>query len=266
MPQVSTSMSKALPGGDLYAAGASVSVDGKVGRDLTASGFTVRLRKGANVAGNARIAGGSVRILAPIEGSLVVTAGRLEINAPVSGDASLTAAEISFGDDAKINGNLSYSAPSRIAIPASVIDPEKVTFTQITRPEAFKGLREGFGEGWSPWPSFFAILFAFVLSIVFLTLIGAVLLAVIPGTVEAARERASNRAGMSLLAGFFGLAMLIGLVPVSGMTIIGIPFIPIAVLLIAAVWIVSYLLGVYAISLRIAGAFRHGSLRPTSRG
>ena len=237
-------------GGDLYAVGASVSVDGEVGRDLTASGFTVRVRDGAKVAGNARISGASVRVSAPIDGSLVVAAGRLEIDAAIGGDVRIAAGEIIFGDDAKIAGSLSYSAPSRLVIPASVIEPEKVTFTQITRPEAFRDLGKEFAEGWSPWPSFLAILSAFVMTIVFLVLTGAILLAVMPATVEAARERMSGRPGMSLLAGFFGLAMLIGLVPVSGMTIIGIPFIPIALLLIAAAWIVSYLLGVYAISVR----------------
>ncbi|WP_421858902.1 hypothetical protein [Oricola sp.] len=242
-------------GGDLYAIGASVSVTGDVGRDLTASGFTVRLREGGRVAGNARISGGSVKVFGPIGGSLVAAAGRIEIDAVIEGDVRIVAGEVSFGDDARIDGKLVYSSPSSVKIPDSVIDPERVTYSKITRPETFEDLHGQFGDGWSVWPSFFVILFGFVLTIAFLVMIAAVLLAVIPASADRARQQASEGAGASMLAGFFGLAMLVGLVPVSAMTLIGIPLIPVALLLVAAVWIAGYLLGVYAVSLRVAGAF-----------
>jgi hypothetical protein len=60
----------------------------------------------------------------------------------------------------------------------------------------------------------------------------------------------------SISLGILGLSASIGLVPVSAMTLIGIPLVPIAFLLAFVFWIIGYLIGVFAISVRLTGAFR----------
>ena len=243
-------------GADLYAVGASVSIEAPIGDDLTASGFNVRLKKAASVGGNTRIGAGTVTIDAPLTGSLVVAAGDLTLNAPISGDARITASEITFGENAKISGILSYSAPEEIEIPASVISADRVRYSELKASDMYDEWHKAF-DGSSPsfWKLFAGIISAFIITLAFLLIVAAVFLAFKPETVERLRHRASNNVGTSLLCGFLGMATLWGLVPVSAMTIVGAPLIPIVILAIVAFWTLGYLLGAYAVFWRIAGAF-----------
>ena len=247
----------AAVGADLYASGGSVSIGGAVGADVTAGGFSVRLRPGSSVGGNARLMGGSVKVEGPISGSLAATGGAILLDAPIDGDVLVTGGDITFGPNARIAGQLEYSAPSRIDIPESVIESDRVRYVESDNWRTVRDLRDMAGDHANRfWPSMFGMFAGFVVTLAFLLAIAAFFLAVAPQTVEDGRRRIVERPGASLLTGFLGLATLIGLVPVSAMTLVGIPLIPIAVLTIVAAWILSYALGAYALSLRIATAFR----------
>lgn len=240
---------------DLYAAGASISVRSAVGQDLTIAGFSIELEKGASVAGNARIAGGSVDIAAPIAGNLLVSAGDVDLDATISGDVKLTAGNVSFGPQAKIIGNLTYSSPKRINIPASVITPERVSYTPISH-EAFGDISDTISESVkSPWPAFATMLGGFVVTLVFFLIVGALFLSYAPESVARLRAVIQTYPGKSLLAGFVGLATLVGLIPLSLITMVGIPLIPLVILACFVVWMLGYLLGVYALSMKVASAF-----------
>lgn len=244
-------------GADLYAAGFSVTVEQPVGEDLNAAGFSVDIRQAAAIGGNARAAGGAVTIDAPISGSLVAKAGTLKLNAPVKGDVAITAGRIEFGSAARIGGSLTYSAPKAVDIPASVISADRVHFEKIERGPGFRQIeREARRSMPHFWPSAFGIVFGFVTTIIFLIIVAAVLLAVAPATVERLRQETITRPWTSLVFGFLGLATLVGLVPVSAVTLIGIPFVPIVIFAIVIFWIAAYLLGAYALSWRVATAFR----------
>jgi hypothetical protein len=67
----------------------------------------------------------------------------------------------------------------------------------------------------------------------------------------------------SMTLGLLGFSASIGLVPVSAMTLIGIPLIPIAILIAIAFWVIGYIVGIYALAVRVTGAFRDV---PTSTG
>ncbi|MEP9373654.1 hypothetical protein [Mesorhizobium sp. KR1-2] len=240
-------------GEDLYAAGFAVKVSQPVGGDLTASGFDVDVRQGATIGGNARIGGGTITIDAPISGSLLARGRSLTVNAPIAGDARLAAAKLTFGPDAKIGGELTYSAPEPIEIAPGVIAPDKVHFEKL----------EPFGEmGFFRqnvrmphlWPSFLAVFFSFLVTLAFLFVAAAILLAVAPLTVESLRERTIRRPFLSMGLGVLGLGMLIGLIPISAMSVIGIPLIPVILLAITVFWVAGYLLGIYALSWRVADA------------
>lgn len=243
-------------GGDLYAVGASVSITSRIAEDLTAAGFSVRLRSNGSVEGNARLTAGTIRIDGPISGSLMAAGGKIVLNAPVTGDVRLTAGNIAIGDDARIGGNLVYAAPAEIDIPASVIPADRVRFTQIASPEGFDGFREMMTEPQSMfWPSFFTILATFIVTLTFLLVVAAIFLALLPSRVEQAFNLVNTKPGISVLAGFLAMALLFGLVPVSAMTLIGAPLIPIVLLFIVVGWMAAYLLGAYAAAVRLGGAF-----------
>jgi len=174
----------------------------------------------------------------------------------VMGDAWLTGSNIRFGDDATIAGSLTYVAPAPIDIPESVITADRVTFIELTSQEGVDELRRGLDQRGSLfWPSLFGMVIGFIFTTLFMLALAAVALAFFPRAVEQTRLMAGERVGACLLAGVAGLSMLFGLVPVSAMTLIGIPLIPFVILLIMVAWTLSYLLGVYVLSMRLAGAF-----------
>lgn len=243
--------------GDLYAAGSNISIKSKIDEDLSASGFTVHLENAAAIGGNVRLAGGTVTIDAPVTGSLVAAGGNVKLNAPIQGDVSITASNITFGPDAKILGKLIYSSREKMDIPESVIAQSKVEFKQLTHRGMASEVSDRFEESMSHfWPSFFGVIATFIITLAFLLIVMAIALSFMEERVERLRQRAADHYGASMLFGLLGLSTLFGLVPVSAMTIVGIPFVPIVLLLIVTFWIAGYLLGVYTISWRIAGAFQ----------
>lgn len=244
-------------GADLYAAGSNISVESKVDEDISVSGFTVRLDDSASVGGNARLAGGAVTIDAPVAGSLVAAGGNVRLNATIQGDVRLIAANLSFGPDAKILGRLVYSTKNEMDIPQSVIAASQVEYKKLSGSGIASEMSERFEDSVSAfWPSVFSVLAFFIITLTFLLIMAAIFLSLMGERVEHLRQRAIRYPGTSTLFGFIGLATLFGLVPVSAMTIVGIPFIPIVILMIILMWVAGYLLGIYTISWRIAGAFK----------
>jgi hypothetical protein len=249
--------SDALVGGDLYAFGATVNIGSPVGEDITASGFSVRLRSDAEIGGNARLSGATIQIDGPVKGNLAALAGALEINSEINGDAMLSAGDLEFGPNARVGGMLTYSAPSRIDIPDSVATPDRVRFERLSLPKTAGDISDTARDSiWRFWPSFFGIVAGFIIALLFLVAVAALLLAFAPQTAENWRLRASERMWVSILFGGAGLAFLIGLVPVSGMTIIGAPLIPIVLFGVFALWVLGYLVGAYALGWRVTGGFR----------
>ncbi|MDP3896168.1 MAG: hypothetical protein Q8Q62_05795 [Mesorhizobium sp.] len=249
-------------GGNLYASGFSVTIEQPVGEDVTAGGFNVHLRKLAAVGGNARLAGGNVTVDAPVAGSLLAAAGTLAVNGTIAGDARLTAGTLVFGPEARIGGTLTYASRVPVEIPASVIAADRVRFEKLEVGSAVDSVQDTMGRSMPHfWPSFLGLFFGFVVTILFLVVTAAVLLSLAPRRVEELRSAAIAAPFRSIGLGVLGLATLVGLIPVSAMTLIGIPLIPVVLLAIVALWIVGYLLGVYALAWRIAVGLRQ--LEPT---
>ncbi len=243
-------------GGDLYAVGSNISVDGAVRGDLTASGFSIRIKSDAPISGNGRVAGGTVKIDAPISGSLVVVGGNVELNGSIDGDVRVTTAKLTFGETARIGGKLIYSTPESVEVPESVAPADRVRYEKLERPGAFRDMRDTIGDSIPGfWPSFLTVFGLFVLTLAFLLVLAAVFLTFAPNPTSRLQRQAAERPGLALLTGFFGLALVLGLVPVSGMTLIGIPFIPIVLLGIVVLWVLGYLLGIYWLAMAIWSAF-----------
>lgn len=238
--------------GDLYAAGGSVVARAPVGEDLTAFGMSVRLGPTGEVAGNARLAGGSVVVEGPVDGALLAAGGEVLIDTEIGGDVRIAAGELRFGPGARIDGRLDYSAPEEVAIPASVIDPARVSFTRAEQwEEAAAAARDWTGREYPALPGARAVFGFLILTIGFLVLVAAVSLALAPARIEAMRAGALARPWLALLAGVLGFATVLGLVPVAVMTIVGLPLLPVILSLGLLLWIAGYAMGVYVVALRI---------------
>jgi hypothetical protein len=253
-------------GGDAYAAGFSVEVTQPVGDDLSVSAFNVAVKEKATIGGNARLAGRTINIDSPITGSIAAAAGDLTLNNVVYGDAVLTVGSLKFGTNAKINGKLTYYATEPITIPASVISADRIQFNKLTVSNATEAVRQT-SERSLPafWPSFLGIISGFVLLIGFLVAVGAVMLAFAPERMERLKAEALHAPIKIMALGVLGLSMAIGLVPVSGMTLVGIPLIPVAILITFVLWIVGYVVGAYSVGMRMIAGFRDGSASTASK-
>jgi hypothetical protein len=245
-------------GRDVYAAGFSVDVTQPVTEDLSAAGFNIHVGNQATIGGNARLAAGTIVIDAPVSGSLVAAGGSLTINGIVSGDARLTSNNLSFGKDAKINGVLTYYATAPITIPASVIAADRVHFEKLEVANAVNAVSETMRPDMPRfWPAIVTgIISAFALTIAFLVAFAAILFAFAPNQMELWKEEALKSPIKTIVFGVLGLSMTVGLVPVGAMTLIGIPFVPIAILAAIVFWIVGYIIGAYAFVWKIVSAFR----------
>ena len=238
---------------DLYAFGATVTIAGSVAQDVTAGGFTVRTEPEAEINGNARLFGNSVTIEGPINGALTVTARDVVLNAALGDDVRIMAQTISFGPNATIAGTLTYSTKNAIAVPDRVAEGAQVVFRPISS--------DAFGESWDEWgdwsgemlgfPTFASVFAGFVISLLFFVALGAVLLGFAPQRVERLRTLVNNSPGQTFLLGLIGLSMLFGAVPVTVLTVIGLPFVPIAILAIVVAWTLGYALGAYSIAMRV---------------
>lgn len=242
----------ATTGGDLLAMGFSVSMRGTVGGDLTASGFNVRTASGAQIAGNARIAGGRITIDGPILGALAAAGGKVTLNSEVTGDVLLAGETLTFGPDARIGGTLTYSAPERLDIPVHVVPADRISFEPYQRSKVMKNAH----EMWSDWeypvlPTFLTILSGFLVTLGFFFVIGALFLTLAPTQVRHLRRSIDARPGMALLSGVIGLSMLFGLVPISVLTVVGLPLVPIVLLALVALWTLGYVLGAYVLAMRV---------------
>ncbi len=246
----------ATTGGDLYAAGADITVSADIKGNATVAGFSVQLAPDAVVGGNMRLAAGTATINSRIDGSLVATAGELHINAPIAGDVRFSAMQISFGPNARIGGRLDYITPTEAPIPVAVIAADRVHYSA---PKA-GGIGEDLGQTLDEstahfWPSAVTIAVSALMTVAFLVLVAALFMAFAPEQVARLRGFAQHHVGKTLLMGVLGLATLTGLVPVSAMTLVGIPMIPFVIFAIIVVWTLGYLLGVYALAMRVSDAF-----------
>lgn len=242
--------------GDLYAAGAAVTLRAPVGGDLSIMGFSLRTADTAVTTGNTRMLGSTITIDGDIGGALTATGGEITLNAAVSGDALLQGGTIIFGPRARISGRLTYSAPEAVTIPAEVIPAAKVVYRK-TSPlmDRFEHMRD-WGEDWAgrdmpALPSTLALISAFLVTVGFLVLLGGALLALAPRRCVALRLMATQRPALMVLLGVLGLATLLGLVPVTAMAVIGLPFVPIVLLAILVIWTLGYIFAAYVVALRL---------------
>lgn len=239
---------------DLYAFGATVVARGGVAEDLTAAGFSVRTESTSETKGNARLFGNTVTIEGSVDGALMVTGNDVILNAPIKGDARILASTLSFGPKAVVGGTLTYAMEQKIEVPERVAPGARVVFEKATMFDAWDEFDDMRRE-MPVLPTFISVLSGFIVSLLFFVVLGALMLGFMPKRLEAMRQSIARAPGQSILLGIIGLSMLFGLVPITALTIIGLPFVPIAILIIVVTWTLGYALAAYAVAMRVWSAF-----------
>ena len=237
---------------DLYALGAAVVVRGAIAEDLSAAGFSVRTESTAETKGNARLLGNTVTVEGPVSGALSVTGRNVILNAPIAGDVRILAKALSFGPQAVVMGTITYSVENQMEVPERVASPDRVVFEKSSGTIVWKELTQLHKFREMPMlPTFAMMAFWFVISLLFFIVLGALMLGFMPKRLEKMRKSTAEGPGQTLLLGVIGLTMLFGMVPITGLTIIGLPFVPIALLAIFVAWTLGYALGAYTVAMRI---------------
>ena len=241
-----------VTGADLYAMGATVSIRADVAEDLAAMGYSVRLSTGSIVAGNARMMGRAVTVDGSVVGALSAVGAEVTVNGTIEGDAWIVADKIRFGPDAQILGSLVYSTDTPLNIPETVITEDRIRFEEWEGSPVLSQMRRTWDNAEMPMmPTFISLFSAFLISLAFFIAIGSIFLAFTPKHIAKMRREIAGRPGHIFLLGILGLSMLFGLVPITALTIVGLPFVPIAILLIVLAWTLGYVLAAYAIAIRV---------------
>ncbi|QPH54109.1 hypothetical protein [Pontivivens ytuae] len=239
--------------GDIVAAGGQVVLSGAAGRDALLAGMSITVDTDASVNGSLRVFAGSATLRGTIGGTLFVSAGEVHLDGPVSGDVLINAADVTFGSDARIDGTLMLSTPQQVAVPTEVVPAGRITYVDFDA-ENWPDLDEMGWEGLPEGPSTFAIIGGYLVTLGFLLALGATFLALVPQRVAVMRRMALNRPWLTVLLGAIGFSTLVGLIPISAMSVIGIPLVPIALLGVVLGWVLGYLLGAYVIAMALARA------------
>ncbi|PTX53828.1 hypothetical protein C8N43_3871 [Litoreibacter ponti] len=235
---------------DLYAMGATVVIRGTVAEDLSVMAFSARTESGARIGGNARLMGNSVDVEGPVGGALSVIGRDVVLNAQIAGDVRVMAKSLSFGPDATIAGSLTYSSETKIDVPTRVMPADRVTFEKISGSKVFEEW-EQVGRDMPALPTFASMMFGFMVTLLFFLVLGALMLGFMPNRLSRMRRSIAAAPGQTLLLGVIGLSVLFGMVPITGLTIVGLPFVPFALLAIVVAWTLGYALGAYSVAMRL---------------
>ncbi|WP_299692125.1 hypothetical protein [uncultured Tateyamaria sp.] len=235
---------------DLYAMGATVVVRGTIAEDLSVMAFSARTESSSETAGNARLMGNSVTVEGPVAGALSVMGRDVILNAKITGDVRILAQTLSFGPDAVVSGSLTYSTEEKIKVPTRVASEDRVTFERVSGGQIYEEWQE-LSKDIPTLPTFASMLFGFIVSLLFFLALGALMLGFMPKRLARMRRSIAAAPGQTFMLGVIGLSMLFGAVLVTALTIVGLPFVPIAVLAIVVAWVLGYALGAYSVAMRL---------------
>jgi cytoskeletal protein CcmA (bactofilin family) len=238
--------------GNLYAAGYSISVAGVVGGNLTAAANRIVVESTSPVAGNVRLTAAEITLSRDISGSALISAHSLNFNSRIDGDLNFFGETLTFGPNATVTGTVTIQAPGEIAVPVTVADADRVSYSQVASPdylsEAGRTAESVFGEF---WPQFWAAMIALLA----LFLLGFLLIAFAPRGIAALEAVSSKRPLRTFGIGILVFAAILGLTPVLVLTVVGILLLPIALVFALVASGVAFLGGTYLVGALLAQRF-----------
>jgi len=107
--------------GDVRIAGGNITLDGAVAKNVTIAGSSVIIEEGSVVNGNLYIGGGNVELRGQVKGNVIVYASQVVFSGKVGGNAEFRSSSVLIRDDARIDGNLTYSSDNEISLKAGTV-------------------------------------------------------------------------------------------------------------------------------------------------
>jgi len=218
-------------GNDLWAAGETVEVASAIGNNAMIAGRTVALHSDSSVAGNARLAGNTVRSEGRVTHNLQVAGRTVSIGGDVGGNVSARGERITVLPTAVIRGNFIVESPR----PPEISPDAQILGTVRHEAADPRG-------GWMTWSGFW------MWSFLALFVLGAATFFFAPVWPRDVGGMLRARPGTSLLAGIALLFLVPVAILVLAITMVGIPLAVVALglyiaLLLLSAAVVSYRLG-----------------------
>ena len=106
-------------------AGQTVQVNGELDGNLMAAAATaLKLGAESQLKGDAYLYGKTVIIEGASRGRMTLIGQRITVSARIDGDLVVTGTEINIQPDSRIGGNLYYTAPKELILPAGIVEGE----------------------------------------------------------------------------------------------------------------------------------------------
>lgn len=214
---------------DVRTLSAGLIINGKVGDALLAgagggqsgaAGFAsfdgrsiqqgVEIGRDATIGGDMIIGAGSVMLAGTIAEDLLVGTNLMDLRGSVAGDARLIADRLELVDTARVAGQLTYSTPAEMSIPAQVAG--SVRFEPQPIPEV------------SPGPTLLDYTVRLLLILAGCLLLGWLLLRFSPRTLERPADAITEHPGRALLYGLVATLLLFIVPIISGLIIAAVIF------------------------------------------
>jgi hypothetical protein len=221
----------------LYAMGYDLAVSAPVGGAATLAGYAIRVD--APVAGNLRATGMRVTLAADVGGAALLAGRDVEIEGTIAGDAVLAAETLSFGPDARIEGQVTLYSDDDVDldVPASVAPPERIDRRSLAEYQGDERtyMRMTLGER----------IAAFGGALLVLTLVTTLAVTIAPQGFDRLRRLVGEAPWRALGTGFLALSLLFGAAFMLILTVIGIVVAPIALIAAVLLSIAGYIVAVY---------------------
>ncbi|HHS88733.1 MAG TPA: hypothetical protein ENJ26_00010 [Rhodobacteraceae bacterium] len=230
----------AAVGGDIYAGGMSITLSAPVNGDATMLGETVTVD--APVGDDLRAAAATLWVNAPVAGYGWLSGEKVILNSRIDGDVSLQAADIEFGPDAKIGGQLTLyeGEDDAIVVPSSVIDEARITRKPF---EDWEGINGG-KIGALSWRS---MVRSFLTGVLVIAAVAGLIAAVAPEHLARMRNRLLAAPFRTLWFGFLTQSVLVGSAILFAMTVIGLLIAPASIVIALALGFFGYVIGAYSL-------------------
>ncbi|MEQ9520167.1 MAG: polymer-forming cytoskeletal protein [Parvibaculum sp.] len=244
-------------GDALYLAGANILVSEDIDDNLRASGDSIVIADDVTVDGNVWLAGRHIVVDGRVDGDIDIRGRSVLLNGPIDGNVSVWAVDLTLGPDAAIDGDLTYytRGEADMARDATISgDTEAHFFSEGG--EGAEEIEEDWRRGWeqerggSP--------------VAVLTLPGVVVLAFFAGLVALFASGWSEKVSIAAttspaLALLYGSLWMIGLPVIAifaAVTVVGIPFAVLLMLLYGIVFLLGMVLAVLVIGRFATGFFQ----------
>lgn len=134
-------MKNTTVGASVFAAGNSVIIDAKARNNIWIAGNIITLGKGSSVKG-LHVAGNAITVEGTYE-DVSIAGNSVVFDAEVTGNVKIEAEEVTFGDNAKIGGDLTVTAANNPE--AAGVAEGKYTYEENTKADADGDSKEGIG-------------------------------------------------------------------------------------------------------------------------